>query len=182
MWPKRRPGHILEQWTIWNIDNLMSELSITISQENIKAKDDCVDNKNETVFQRASHAVPLPSKGWKITLENNLAKGSEMTLIKILCIIITAFDIAETLDIQTFRSQNIDIISGYRSTKTILSQYAGLSRLDCMSLCMLTENCAGINFHTGDQSQCQLMGEGCGQDTANDWEFAPKVPGKQHIV
>ncbi len=98
-----------------------------------------------------------------------------MILIKMLCVIIITFDVAKMLDAQTFGSQNIDIISGYRSTKAILSQYAGVSRLDCMSLCMLTENCAGVNFHTADQSQCQLLGEGCGQGVTEDWELFLKT-------
>ncbi len=99
-----------------------------------------------------------------------------MILIKTLSIIIIS-DVAAKMDAQTFRTQNVDIVSGYRSTNTILSQHDGLSRVDCVSLCMQSGTCAGINFHPGDKSQCQLLGEGCDQEVAEGWEFAPKYPG-----
>ncbi len=100
-----------------------------------------------------------------------------MILFEIISIILITFDGVETVSGNAFRWQSIDIVTGYRSTKTILSQHDGLSRIDCMSFCMITENCAGMNFHPGAQSQCQLLADGCGQEVADDWEFAPRHPG-----
>lgn len=71
-------------------------------------------------------------------------------------------------------SHNFGMTHGFRSLKSVISVASGVSRIQCTAICGRTSFCTGINYHSGAQRQCQILGNGCGGVADVEWIYGAK--------